>query len=105
MSNNLSKLWVDDLRPPPDDTWRWVTTSSEAIQWLQDACIGTISLDHDLGGDDTTRPIVLHMCMEEIWPKIIYIHSCNVVGIDWLAKMCVRYSPDTTVVEIRGEWR
>lgn len=93
-------LWVDDLRQPPDDTWRWVTTSSEAIRCLQDACVQTLSLDHDLGGEDTTRPVVLHMCMEDVWPEAIYVHSQNPVGIEWLVKMCVRYAPETTTVRM-----
>lgn len=50
------KLWVDDLRPPPDDTWVWSKTSQNAIDTLMLAGLGEIteiSLDHDLGGDDT----------------------------------------------------
>lgn len=98
------KLWVDDARTPPDDTWRWVTTSEEAIRWLQDACVSTISLDHDLGGEDTTRPIVLHMCMEDIWPQTVLVHSCNPVGVEWLLGMCRRYAPDETTVHRGPAW-
>lgn len=99
------RLWVDDMRPPPDATWRWATTSSDAIHWLQDACVREISLDHDLGGIDTTRPIVLHMCLEDIWPQIINVHSCNPPGSEWLTKMCERYAPDATRIYRKPEWR
>ncbi len=98
------KLWVDDMRTPPDDGWEWAATSDEAIVYLNDRSVHTLSLDHDLGGDDTTRPIVLHMCMEEIWPRVILIHSCNPVGIQWLLGMCRRYAPTETTVHRGPAW-
>lgn len=94
----MRKLWVDDERHPPDDTWRWATNSADAVHWLQDSAIDEVSLDHDLGGFDTARPIVLWMCTEEAWPKVIRVHSRNPVGAHWLAAMCSRYAPDKTVV-------
>ena len=89
----MTKLWVDDLRPPPDNTWHWATTSDEAVQLLQDKCISELSLDHDLGGDDTTRPVVMFMCNEEVWPPIIRCHSMNPVGRHWVVSMINRYKP------------
>lgn len=29
------KIWVDDIRTPPDETWIWLETSDEAIEWLE----------------------------------------------------------------------
>jgi hypothetical protein len=50
------KLWVDDLRDPPDDTWVWSKTSADAMSTLTlSAKFRVMSLDHDLGGDDTAR--------------------------------------------------
>lgn len=45
------KLWLDDLRPPPDDTWHWAHNYDEAIAAFQDKDHGIThaSLDHDLG--------------------------------------------------------
>ena len=92
------KIWVDDLRPPPDDSWEWAKTSLEALGWLwhvrmcyEDCHIEVMSLDHDLGGDDTTRPIVLWMCENNFWPDEVVVHSANPVGIDWLEGMIERY--------------
>ncbi|MGV8875505.1 MAG: cyclic-phosphate processing receiver domain-containing protein [Rhodococcus sp. (in: high G+C Gram-positive bacteria)] len=48
------KLWVDDLRLPPEG-WEWAKTSREAITALSSSDVSELSLDHDLGGDDTTR--------------------------------------------------
>ena len=49
------KLWVDDVRQPPNSEWFWVQSVSQAIaviyQWdkqLHDDTI-LISLDHDAG--------------------------------------------------------
>ena len=91
------KIWVDDLRQPTND-WFWLKTSAETIAYLEYVkatggvdTITHMSLDHDLGGDDTTRPIVLWMCENDIWPVEITVHSANPVGIEWLEGMIERY--------------
>lgn len=93
------KIWVDDLRPPPDETWVWNKTSADAIALL-DAALKTrhmgshlafMSLDHDLGGDDTTRAVVLWCCENDFWPDEVVVHSANPVGRDWLEGMIERY--------------
>jgi hypothetical protein len=53
--------------------------------------ITEMSLDHDLGGDDTTRPIVLWCCENDFWPVEVRIHTANPVGRDWLEGMIERY--------------
>lgn len=93
------KLWVDDIRTPPDDSWTWAKTSQDAIDWLTSSqicehksCQFTVmSLDHDLGGDDTSRPIVLWCCEHNYWPREVVVHSANPVGVDWLEGMIERY--------------
>lgn len=98
------KIWVDDIRTPPDDTWQWYKTSKEAIGCLwtvqgvenvtnRKDIIELMSLDHDLGGDDTTRPIVLWCCENEFWPKEVVVHSANYVGVELLEGMIERYKP------------
>jgi hypothetical protein len=91
------KIWVDDIRTPPDG-WRWCKDSESAIHTLQECearyePIELMSLDHDLGGDDTTRPIVLWMCENDFWPVEVVCHSANPVGIDWIEGMIERYKP------------
>ena len=99
------KIWVDDIRTPPDDSWKWVKTSGEAIKLLSDYVklkfdyeldieyLEVMSLDHDLGGDDTTRPIVLWCCENDFWPVEVVVHSANPVGREWLEGMIRRYKP------------
>lgn len=103
----IMKIWVDDIRTPPDDSWDiWAKTSSKVIDILEKCkyLVDTgspefipiyMSLDHDLGGDDTTRPIVLWMCENEFWPDEVVVHSANYVGVEWLEGMIKRYHPST----------
>lgn len=92
------KLWVDDLRPAPDKTWGVALTSEDALWILKTHpdYITEISLDHDLGGDDTTRPIVMWMAANDIWPEIVRVHTANPVGREWLEGMTNRYGPGVT---------
>ena len=89
------KLWVDDERPSPAG-WMWATNSAFALELLKGEMgneIDTISLDHDLGGEDTTRPIVLWMAETGLWPDTVFVHTANPVGREWLEGMIERYKP------------
>ncbi|ASN73223.1 hypothetical protein SEA_WARPY_187 [Streptomyces phage Warpy] len=92
------KIWVDDERPKPDDSWTPMKNSTVAILLLKalkrrGLVPRAISLDHDLGGDDTARAVVLWMCENEFWPIEVYVHTANPVGRDWLVGMVDRYGP------------
>ncbi|QDK03001.1 hypothetical protein KNU71_gp116 [Streptomyces phage Braelyn] len=92
------KIWVDDERPKPDDSWTPMKNSTVAILLLKalkrrGLVPRAISLDHDLGGDDTARAVVLWMCENEFWPTEVYVHTANPVGRDWLVGMIDRYGP------------
>ncbi|MDO3277665.1 cyclic-phosphate processing receiver domain-containing protein [Mycobacteroides abscessus] len=87
------KLWVDDERTAPDG-WVWAKTSADALQVLNTAVfVEAISLDHDLGGEDTTRPVVLWLSEHGGWPAHVYVHTANPVGKQWLEGMVQRYGP------------
>lgn len=88
----MRRLWVDDLRPAPAG-WVWVKTSAEAIAALEGGTWDELSLDHDLGGDDTTRPVVLWLAEHGGWPERIMVHSANPVGVEWIKGMVARYAP------------
>ncbi|MFA7264814.1 MAG: cyclic-phosphate processing receiver domain-containing protein [Candidatus Nanopelagicales bacterium] len=88
------KLWVDDIRKPPGSEWAWALSSSAAIETLSICAVSEMSLDHDLGGEDTTRPVVLWLCEhEDRWPRVVRVHSANPVGRSWLLGMIYHYSP------------
>lgn len=84
------KLWVDDLRPAPEG-WHWAKTSAETIAALDERRWDVMSLDHDLGGGDTSRRAVLWLCENGNWPDEVRVHSANPVGVEWLTGMVSRY--------------
>ena len=92
----MTKLWVDDIRLAPDDSWAVAINSEIAINILishkvLNIPLDVMSLDHDLGGDDTSRRIVLWCCEENWWPEEVRVHSANPVGVEWLEGMIERY--------------
>lgn len=98
------KLWLDDVRTPPDDTWTWVKTVDDAIAVLTTGVVTHASLDHDLGliNDgtawhplaDTGYDLVLWMADDGIWPTdSIVIHSANSVGATNMRAVVDRYGP------------
>ncbi len=97
------KLFLDDLRSPPDATWIVVRTAEAAIKELQKDHITFASLDHDLvdghypwnaghpypdndvlvkrTGAMTGLNVVLWMKENKFWPVIgVVVHSQNDVG-------------------------
>lgn len=98
-------LWIDDLRDPPpsDEGWLIARTSAEALNYLEASSpehpFPHISFDHDLGGDDTTRPVMLYLCEHpDKAPKTLSVHSMNPVGKEYLVGMARRYLPATKVI-------
>lgn len=87
------KLWVDDERPAPPG-WVPARTLAVAMDYLSYGLVDEMSLDHDLGGDETTRRIVLTLAeVPAMWPKVIHVHTANPVGREWLVGMIERYGP------------
>jgi hypothetical protein len=97
------KLWLDDLRTPPDETWVWVETVDDAIALMESGEVAQASLDHDLGdGIPEGRKLVLWMAEHQIWPtEMISVHSANPVGADHMAALIERYGPFRRIVGTR----
>jgi hypothetical protein len=81
------KLFVDDVREPPDATWTVVRSFDEAMQLLPRTTeyVTAVSLDHDLGTEKTGYDVALWL--EEmvhvhgmIPPRLLKVHSANPVG-------------------------
>ncbi|MFE4501718.1 cyclic-phosphate processing receiver domain-containing protein [Rhodococcus sp. NPDC056743] len=83
-------LWVDNSCRPPDG-WVWAQTSSGAIDALCFGMVERLSLGDELGGDDTTRPVIRWMRENSVWPKDIRVHCANRVCAEWLIGMIDRY--------------
>lgn len=75
------KLWVDDERPAPDNSWAVARTSHEAISMLTfmnlTVRVEEVSVDHDLGGDDTGFKVLDHFIRYANWPDVLTIHTSN----------------------------
>lgn len=81
----MYKLFIDDIRNPPQGDWVVVRSSDEALAYIQNNGMPAfISFDHDLGGDDTTM-VFLRKLVDFIWngdddPPAYEVHSANPVG-------------------------
>ena len=97
----MNKLWVDDIRRPPDDTWDWARTNAAARGLMMTKAYDEASLDHDMGldghdpdgpdadrlyslsgrladnGEDLAKWMAKH---PDLIPPKIRIHSYNPVG-------------------------
>lgn len=89
------KIWLDDLRSPPDHSWHWCTTVDCAKGLMLHFTISEMSLDNDLGeGQEEGRRLVLWMAANDTWPEgRITIHSANVVAGEYMRGMIDRYKP------------
>src|SRR5467141_1858133 len=88
------KVWLDDRRTPPDETWTWVRLPEEAIKLLETQEIEVISFDHDLGvvdGVELTGYEVLLWIEEAValrgyTPPEMRVHSANPPGHERLLR-------------------
>jgi hypothetical protein len=96
----MSKVWHDDIRRPPDDSWRWARTNDEAMEILRAGRVTEISLDHDLGlqdadpdaegayrrvgssPDGTGADLARWMCEHGFVPARVSVHSWSMEGAD-----------------------
>lgn len=101
------KLWIDDLRDAPGPDWHTARTSEIALTVLQNsrnkasdwlANFEEVSFDHDLGGDDTSRRVLIWMIENDHWPKVVRFHTMNPIGRKWLVGTAQRYAPEGTKV-------
>ena len=84
------KLWVDDVRPAPDDSYFWVMTTNAAKAEVRTSEImgryyELVDLDHDAGrfardGGDYIN--ILNWLEETNRNYPIHIHSMNPVGVE-----------------------
>lgn len=109
------RLWLDDIRDPPDDGGKWVVarTADEAIELLRNPSYywTFASLDHDLGHCASCAEckgwgspcgcrchlsgnfVVNWMVAEGVYPERVRIHSMNPVGARNMQATLLRYGP------------
>ena|SRR5579863_10777993 len=96
------KIWVDDLKLPPDEDWIWAQTSCEAKTLLKREGVEVVSLDYDLSSStscakckneypeycdclchakyETGHDIALWMEENKIWPGTCLVHTYDEGG-------------------------
>ena len=79
------KLFVDDIRNPPDDSWIVVREAEKAIRLINTGKISVISLDHDLGenvqtGYDVANHLEKACLLKQIPVPTMLCHSANPPG-------------------------
>lgn len=90
------RLWLDDLRPPPDGGWTWVTSAWDAIDALKRGVVGEVSLDHDLGPPDAGSGYDVAEWIEaEAYhgrlPRLRWaLHSANPIGVERMRRALER---------------
>lgn len=98
------KLWLDDIRRPPDDSWEWCSNGHEFRDWLHSDwrhTITHISFDHDIATyDGYGNEITGYTCL--CWvEKLAFtdanfelpemtVHSANPVGRQKMQKVIDR---------------
>ena len=75
------KLFLDDLRNPPDDNWIVVRNEEAFKQFIiQFGVPDLISFDHDLGGEETGMNCAKWLVENNYIIKDFIVHSANPVG-------------------------
>ena len=108
------KLWVDDIRNAPDDTWTVARTITAAFNILSKMDAEIISLDHDIShqvsiGTGLERPFpcpetfvpVAHYAGLNHSAKKFHLHTSNPVGARVMKDLLMHYGYDEKDIEIR----
>lgn len=93
---------IDDERSFPNLLAVYYRTSAEALYHLNHIALEELNtvealwLDHDLGGDDTTMPVVDYLCelaySGNPYPVVdIFVHTQNPVGGNTILRSLQRY--------------
>ena len=117
------KLWHDDIRRPPDNSWKWARTNEQAKELLASGEVVEASLDHDLGLHDEDPDelgahrrvghdigagyaLVEWMCETGYIPARVSIHSWNSSGAERMA-VALRGAgcqPSVRPYQLPGPW-
>ena len=112
------KLFVDDLRKPPEG-WEVVRTNTDAIRLLAGGYVDeAISIDHDIiacpkpccglrMGQETFQPVAYYIARmpEELRPQKINFHTANPAGALRMQGVLKDVGIDSTYHEASGSFQ
>lgn len=82
--SDMNKLWIDDIREPPDDSWMVARNAKSALMTIALYKPDIISFDHDLGEEWTgydIATVILNMVYSGMYDCPEYhVHSANPIG-------------------------
>jgi len=88
------KLFLDDLRKAPDDSWVVVRSVKDFIKVIEERGMpDVISFDHDLGTESyevlasTGMDAAKWLVEKELIPKKVMVHSANNVGAENIRRL------------------
>ena len=92
------KLWIDDVRPPPEG-YKWLQSVNEAIWSIEgwerlDEKIELIDLDYDSGDYEKDGGPYIKLMDWLVERGTLYplaFHSQNCVGMEYMKRMYKRY--------------
>ena len=119
----MYKIWIDDIRNAPDETWHVCRTVQSAIKAMHQfqSTISEISFDHDIShqvgiGVGVPRPMpcsetfqsaahYLGILYEKItdpdaWHPIVTIHSANPTGAQEIYNILLGYGPQSEITPL-----
>jgi len=77
------KLFIDDIREPPDKTWLVARTYKQAEEYILSGLVEEVSFDHDLGEEKTGYDLAKLFERASFYgkePPVWRVHSANPVG-------------------------
>jgi NAD+-processing family protein with receiver domain len=83
------KLWLDDIREPPDDGWVWAVSVDEAELAMQSGEVTEAAFDARLGeGQPRTGELIRWMGERELWPReLISLHGARPGELEQLGSL------------------
>ncbi len=109
----MLKLWHDDIRRPPNDSWNWARTNDTAKELFLRQPYTVASLDHNMGlhnfnpnepqnnGLELARWMVKNGCV----PPYVRIHSFNPIGALAMREILKDHAKEVIVHPFDPRWR
>jgi hypothetical protein len=101
------KLFIDDIRNAPDDTWVVARTNTEAIRimYTNRDRITHISFDHDCGDSNESFQasayyLALLIELLQDYLPVITVHSANPIGVEKIKSILNLNMPKINTVQI-----
>lgn len=77
------RLWIDDIRPAPDESWTVAHTATSAIRAIARYDFEEISLDHDISHQVTVGTLGRPYPCEETFMAVVYYIVAKYKKFPW----------------------